>query len=631
MNKMKKYFLMFAALVATTLGFTACSSEDDLASAEQGQEQERGVVKTEFTIAFPQKAVQGTRMAASNVQLQPSQFRGISSMELYPFRAVSISGETPLEFTQINLYDGSTLNALSGSNSFYLSTNSHLYQDVDIPLGTKTFMFYGVASKTNESASAVGALIPTKATVGQNLSVIKFSPSPICPTPPVDTNNEAILSSTSNGGKLAAYLTSIATAQAATDNVWASTENVPLRSLYMSFISMKAGSWNSAMAVVSELYKGVKTALSSDNAKTTALKGAIKTAILANENVSEATSGDGLSFTTTAFGGYPKDLALPDGAAYIQWNGTAFEELKSNGSTGWNMADFEKYAYPAELYYHVISDIKTSEESESSHYTGDPGLSTTGTAFTNWNNLVNTNYTAGGTVTSSTRSIAIVKQVQYAVGRLDVKVRADASLHDNAGASVTIGSNTFKVTGLLVNGQKAVDYKFNQLSTEPAYTLYDNVIKDSNGSDIYMTTSESNAFYTLVLETPEYGTTAADIDAAKVRIAVEFENNSTQTLVGRDGGLIYPGTKFYLIGTLDPSKNDGIAVAGHTSHYTDNTNTTLIKKAFMQDYNTVVTLAVSDLTKAYNVLPDLGLPRLEMGLSVDVDWKQGIIQTLDIE
>lgn len=628
MDKMKKYLMLFAALVVTTVGFTACSSEDDLSSEEQAEE--RGVVKTEFTIAFPQKAVQGTRMAASNVQFQPSQFRGISSMELYPFRAVSISGETPLEFTQINLYDGSTLNALSGSNSFYFSTNSHLYQDVDIPLGTKTFMFYGVASKTNESASAVGALIPTKATVGQNLSVFKFSPSPICPTPPVDANG--YLTDTSNGGQLATYLTSIATAQAANDNVWATTLNVPLKSLYEKFITMKAGSWTNAMAVVSEIYNGVKTALSSDNEKTVALKTAIKNAILANTNVSEGANG-GLSFTTTAFGGYPKDLGLPDGAAYIQWTGSAFKELKSNGSTGWNMANFEKYAYPAELYYHVISDIKTSEKSESSHYTGDPGLNTTGTtAFTNWNNLVNTNYTAGGTVTSSTRSIAIVKQVQYAVGRLDVKVRAAmTSLNDNAGASVNIGSNTFKVTGLLVNGQKAVDYKFNQLSTEPAYTLYDNVIKDSNGSDIYMTTSESNAFYTLVLETPEYGTTAATKEAAKVRIAVEFENNSAQTLVGRDGGLIYPGTKFYLIGTLDPSKNDGTSAEGHTSYYTDNTNTTLITKAFMQDYNTVVTLAVSDLTKAYNVLPDLGLPRLEMGLSVDVDWKPGIIQTLDIE
>ena len=68
MNKMKKYLMMFAALVATTVGFTACSSEDDLASAEQGQEQERGVVKTQFTISIPQVTSGTTRMTAAVVQ-----------------------------------------------------------------------------------------------------------------------------------------------------------------------------------------------------------------------------------------------------------------------------------------------------------------------------------------------------------------------------------------------------------------------------------------------------------------------------------------------------------------------------------------------------------------------------------
>lgn len=632
MNKMKKNYLMFAALVATTLGFTACSSDDGLASAEQ---EERGVVKTEFTIAFPQKAVAGTRMAAGNVQLNPSNFRGISGMKLYPFIGESINGETVLQFPQINLYDGTVANILVDGNSFYKSTNSHLYQDVDIPIGTKTFMFYGVASKTNELASVVGALIPTEASVNQALSVIKFSPSPICSNPPVDANG--VLTATSNGGLLATYLTSIAVAQAADDNVWATTVNVPLKSLYEKFITMKAGSWTNAMAVVSEIYDGVKTALSSDNDKTVALKSAIKTAILANANVSEG-SGGALSFTEHAFGDYPNDLGLPDGAAYILWNGSAFEERKSNGTSGWNMADFEKYAYPAELYYHVISNLKTSTKSESSHYTGDKGINTEGTAYTNWKTLVDDNYKDGGSVTSATRSIAIVKQVQYAVGRLDVKVQASSSLKDNAGANVTIGTNTFKVTGLLVNGQKAVDYKFNQLSTEPSYTLYDKVIKDENGADVYMTTSTSNPFYTLVLETPAYGyienntivSTNDTKEAAKVRIAVEFLNKSGQTLVGRDGGLIYPNTKFYLIGTLDPSKNDGVtSTAGHTNCV--DANNELIMKAFMQDYNTTVTLEVTDLTKAYNVLPDLSLPKLELGLSVDVDWKSGITQTLDIE
>ena len=625
--KTKSVFLL-AALAVVSLFSVSCSSDEDLTANEE----ELGVVKTEFTIAFPRKAVEGTRMAGGTVQLEPGDFRGISEMKLYPFRVdnsnIAIDKDTQLEFTQINLYDGNTQNILANSNAFYQSTNSHLYQDVDIPLGTNMFLFYGIASKTNELASAVGKLDATLPSVSSKLSTVKFSPSPICGTLTVGTDGE--LPSGSNGGLLATYLTSIATAKAADDNVWASTLNVPLKSLYDEFITMKAGSWTNAMAAVSKIYEGVKSSLTSDNEKTQALKTAIKTAILAHSNVNEA-SGGGLSFAENAFGGYPKDLGLPDGAAYIQWKDGAFHEYSSNQSNGWNMADFSRYAYPAELYYHVISGIKTSHSSESEHYTGTTGINSSGeTAYTNWNKLVDDNYKNEAYVTTKTRSIAIVKQVQYAVGRLDVKVQATmTSLTDNSGAAVTIESNTFKVTGLLVNGQKAVDYKFNQISSEPAYTLYDNIIKDKNTNDVYMTTSESNPFYTLVLETPEYGDDEASKTAAKVRIAVEFENNSEKTLVGRDGGLIYPGTKFYLIGTLDPSLNDGASETGHTSH--KDADNQLIKKAFMQDYNTTVTLKVSDLTKAYNVLPDLALPRLEMGLSIDVDWKQGIIQDLTIE
>jgi hypothetical protein len=51
----------------------------------------------------------------------------------------------------------------------------------------------------------------------------------------------------------------------------------------------------------------------------------------------------------------------------------------------------------------------------------------------------------------------------------------------------------------------------------------------------------------------------------------------------------------------------------------------------MQDYNTQVTLKLTDLSKAYNVLPDLSLPRLEMGLSVDVTWKPGLEQNITVE
>ena len=632
--KTKSVFLL-AALAVVSLFSVSCSSDEDLTANE---EEGRGVVKAEFTIAFPRKAVQGTRVAADIVQLSPLDFRGISNMELYAYKSASLSSDTKLEFAKISLMDpGNTVANIIGDGSyFYQNSNSHLYQDVDVPYGTKTFLFYGKASTTtaNESADLSGRLTDGTAGFGpgHELSEIKFSPVPIAATPNM-----------ANAVLIETYLNGIADACGAdaTTNTWKNTDNVPLRSLYESFITITAGSWTNVKAVVSEIFKGVRTANDYDSDKTKALKLAIKTAILKN-GITEKTDGS-LDFTNCTIGNYPTDNNLPDGAAYIYWNDTKFVETTNNSTTGWNMAPFEKYAYPAALYYHVISDIRTSKESKSALFSGTTGVNSDNTAYTNWNNIVtSTNYEEGTEVTSKTRSIAIVKQVQYAVGRLDVTVQSTASSFSNSkGTTTTIGSTGIEVTGLLVNGQKAVDYKFNQISTEPTYTIYDKhltkrIINGDNtttNTPVYLTTGVGGPFYTLVLETPATPNAdeseASDFETrketAKVRIAVEFKNNTEDILVVRNGALVHPGCKFYMIGVLDPYNNT-------TAHVDPNDATTpLIKKAFMQDYNTKVSLTVNDLSKAYNVLPDLSLPKLELGLSVDLTWKPGIELPLTIE
>jgi hypothetical protein len=47
----KKYLLMFAAFIAVSAFFTACSSEED---AVESAELEQGVVKAQFNISIPQ-------------------------------------------------------------------------------------------------------------------------------------------------------------------------------------------------------------------------------------------------------------------------------------------------------------------------------------------------------------------------------------------------------------------------------------------------------------------------------------------------------------------------------------------------------------------------------------------------
>ena len=49
-------------------------------------------------------------------------------------------------------------------------------------------------------------------------------------------------------------------------------------------------------------------------------------------------------------------------------------------------------------------------------------------------------------------------------------------------------------------------------------------------------------------------------------------------------------------------------------------------QVFLQDYITTAKLTIGEnsLKNAYNVVPDLRSPKLELGLSVDLKWEKGI-------
>ena len=650
MNKMKKNFLMFAALVATTLGFTACSSDDGLASAEQGQEQERGVVKTQFTISIPQASSGTTRMTAAVVQNAGTlaQFRGITGIRLYPFNT-KVSNETTTKFptddiaipSTIKLYgpttgttgksgpSGNGDNTIGGQANLYKESTSHLYQDVDIPIGTRSFMFYGIAPQGNETPANFyyGALdhnldpkVTSTTTIpaASKLGEITFSPYLI-----YSTNDAGTI-----GKNIAAYLTDIANVN---NKAWKNTKNVGLASLYEKFTSMKSGAWVSVKAALQEMYKELKPR-EADSEETQTLKNAIRTAISSNTTyvTSVNSTTDVITFNSTV-PNYPRDLDLPDGAAYILWNapddpGDKFAALKNNHNTGMNTPSLNSYAFPASLYYRVFSNIKTSTTVKGT--TGDQAYDDTKTWETIKGYYNQTEAEAAAqydneSVSSKTRSIIITDPIQYAVGRLDAKVIATASsLEDNStnntfGVNEATETSNIKVTGILIGGQNSVNYMFTPKGTENL-TIYDTSINDSPFYLLYNAESPKTN-YTLVLETKD-ATGNATNDA--IKIAVEFENNTGKTIMGKNNELIHNGCRFYLIGSLDPNAN--------TSYYYQDTST-LIKKAFVQDYTTTVTLKVNTLKNAYHTLPDLNVPQLEMGLSVDLGWKPGIIQSIDLE
>jgi hypothetical protein len=606
-NMKTKSVLMLTVLTAVALVFAACSSSDDLIVQQTEQENETGTVKAEFTISLPKK-VGTTRMSAATVQFQGEAFRGIRDIELYPFAStVSDVSATSTIPSKITLLAGTSAGKTGASStnaneiingSLFTTNNSHLYQNVDIRLGTQSFMFYGEAPTTAAGVTSDGALNKTVEVGDNTLGAISFNLQQICPNSALGNNATAI----------ATYITNIANATG-----WEASDVVALRSLWESFILMRAGSWASIKAAVQQLYTSLA---SNTDAVSTAIKAAIN-------NDTYVTSIDATTHKITfkEMGNYPADIFLPDGAAYLNWqlkeNSTTeyeFVELADNNQTGLDIAAVTSYVYPASLRYYVLSDIVTSDQSLASLYAdGKEWKKDIIEAKDNQNNLLY-NKTK---VESTTRSIAIKDQIQYAVGRLDLTVKADgATLLDNKNNAITVGTTNFPLTGILIGGQKAVDYKFQPIASATSYTIYDQVM----ATPINLTTTASASTYTLVLETPE--ATAANQVNAVVKIALEFENQSAGNIIGNNGQIIYPGTKFYVVGILDPYLNDSQKYKG-----TDD----LIKKAFVQDYYTTANIMVKSFKNAYNVLPDLTLPSLEMGLSIDLDWNQGISQNINID
>ena len=55
------------------------------------------------------------------------------------------------------------------------------------------------------------------------------------------------------------------------------------------------------------------------------------------------------------------------------------------------------------------------------------------------------------------------------------------------------------------------------------------------------------------------------------------------------------------------------------------------KRVFTQDYTTTAKMRVTSLARAYNILPDLLSPRLEVGVEIVQDWIQADPVSVELE
>ena len=379
-----------------------------------------------------------------------------------------------------------------------------------------------------------------------------------------------------------------------------------LAARYKEFISLKAGSRTSVVAFI----KNLQTALVGETGEPTIHAERKLTKEIYDKCVAALTAIESIDF--------PGKFKLPDGVATLSWatGGFAYNTPGNVTIGNGNSINYQKICYPAELSYFVntttmVSDKDMSNLSEFPSYenwTKPTGANWEGKDFTN---------TA---VAKTTRTVGLKDPVQYSVAVLKSTVRCkEATLEDNAkdaggfkaNQSITVNDNSFPVTGILIGGQPAsVDWKYEPASSETfENTIYDNVMNGSPMYAKYASEVPTVGNYTLVFDNKKTGAENS------VYVTIELTNKSGQAFYGKDG-IIQKDTKFYLVGILNPNKEGLPKPAG-------------VNRVFVQDYVTTANFKIKDLKSAYNCIPDLRTSGINVGLAVDLSWKEGI--TFDVE
>ncbi len=573
MKKMT-FFALAAVLFASAVAFTGCKSEDEPAKKNE-------VAKTEFSIALPDQVSGARRMPGATVQKEGrSQFQGMTNITLVPFvhqRAITAA--------DTRLGDNIELGDIVNSEALGTNSNAKVYDNVSIPLTTASFLFYAQSKKTGTNFEK-GVLTQANLTATTPAD-FEFNLQPI-------VSNLATAQGDAKAEALLYYLNSIARASDGTKN-WEDylpADDAGMAAMFTTFSTTHVLSSAGVQRIVYDLYNSLVPLNSTIATK-------IKEAIAASATIGTTLDANSKYPVTlnASLSGYPENINLPDGAIHIKYDATtspkAFRFFSDSEYESHNFAKLNLFTYPSSLWYYVNSKIKTSNQSQKDKYNNT----------NDWATILGF-HTSSRAVNSLTRAVAIEDQIQYGVARLDVQVKLDGTvLEDNAADPKNVSCSSYPITGILVGGQRNVGFDFVPNGTN-VYTIYDNVMTSSSmaaGADY----SAMNS--TLVLET-EGGTESTK----DVIMAVEFTNASGVDFNGVDGCLIPAGSKFYVLARLAAS------AASETGN-----------KVFKQDYTTTVKLNLLNLKTAYNTIPDLRTPQLELGFSVNLEWQAGHTYTID--
>ena len=633
MKRVNQLFFGSALALLAGASLTACSSSDDVTDAPVNPSYDGKSVKTQFAINIATPSNSKTRMSDANTQ-NDGGYLGMANVRLLTLAANPSDNQALLSAL-----------ALAEPTSVTISKSSHIYSDVNIPLTTNNFLFYSTRKDLGTSITdkaAKGAIVSdlfknTNLSVA-NTNAISFSSEPI-----VSTTNTI----TSEQNAFVSYLNAVVATQDGSGNKWSdANENSTLRKAYNNFTktystAQRAGSAEAVRLQMQALYNIAKPIVNNNNSSASDKDLAQKLC----ENIlnSSASAGSSIKFTDTDgilsydssvgtnISTFPCQQGLPEGAALLTWSGSTFAYNTTNPSIGSGEDKVNVYniTYPLPIVYFDNTPAKANTAEISTWQTSTANWDADDT-WSGWTNAVE----------ATTRSIALKNNINYGVAGLKTVVKCDAAaLEDNRNAiisnagnqSINVPAGGFEVTGILIGGQpNTVNWQFVNTSTESReYVVYDNVtnnVKANSGS------YSSDAIYSLVFDN---WTTARTQE--KVTFALELKNGDAE-FYGQEG-VIAAGQKFYLIGVLDPSNpvsgssiswptypdsysgTSGTLPKSYEGRYPVKANT---NRVFVQDFTTLAQVNIKSLKNAYVTIPDLRATKLQLGLSVDLQWKNGL-------
>ena len=427
-------------------------------------------------------------------------------------------------------------------------------------------------------------------------------------------------------------------------NTWGSVQDANiLKKTYSDLVKNASGAYENIRSLMESIYNrlgeidNADTYFSlADNLRRRILEPATPTSTLGDLIFKAVASGregeDILQLVSPSAYQFPRDLGLPDGAIILKFDEAtqkfSLKDLDDSPATtdgtakpdefGFDGMPIQAYSYPAELLYRVYSPIKTSSTQKNVNL-----------GSSNWETIVKAY--EENSVGPNTKSAVLKLPFEYLVSCLETHAYTTSNrLEDSNSKQIDVPDGGYPVTGILVGMQRFVGWDGKIIQTpgnallETQYLTYDRTM---NTPDVRVNTNSKDTplCYTLQLESASAKISELqDVDQGtavgqqtRQMLVLELQNTGSD-FHGHQKMLITRGMRFYLVGELNLKTaydNDKTQYADPEKDY----------RIFEQGKRTRVTLKISSLAGAYNCIPDLRNPSLQIALQTDWNWQNGMI------